>query len=132
MRNPNPIQLPARFEIRRLTEHDVLHALAIMTHSRVFHSPLWTVLYPEDQTERAYRLQRGMTHFVTISCASGYSYGVFDREYQFKRPESAAEGGKLWWDEENPHATKEDLLKQMDFPLVSIALVRAVPDSPWS
>ncbi len=30
--------------------------------------------------------------------ASGHSLGVFDREYQFRRPESASTGGKLYWD----------------------------------
>lgn len=59
---------------------------------------------------------------------SGLSYGVFDTQYKFKRAESAAAAagggeGALYWDASaNPDATAEELLAQMDFPLVSIAM----------
>lgn len=54
---------------------------------------------------------------------SGLSYGVFDTQYKFKRPESVPSGGALYWDQKaNPDATEAELLEQMDFPLLSIAM----------
>ncbi|KAK0745610.1 hypothetical protein B0T18DRAFT_325907 [Schizothecium vesticola] len=122
MASPNPIHLPSRFQIRQLTERDVPHALAITTHANTFHSPIWAPTYPNDQAARAYRLQQTAINFIAINVISGLSYGVFDTEYKFKRPESAATGGKLWWDSRNTDATGAELLEQMDFPLVSIAM----------
>lgn len=54
--------------------------------------------------------------------ASGLSYGVFDTQYKFKRADSASKGGALYWDESNTEATADELLSQMDFPLISIAM----------
>lgn len=53
---------------------------------------------------------------------SGFSLGVFDKEYQFKRPESAATNGKLYWNLDDTNATESQLEDQMDFPLVSVAM----------
>jgi hypothetical protein len=64
---------------------------------------------------------------------SGLSYGVFDTEYEFKTASAAAVGGALLWDaaEQAAHSVEKSegraaegqrLLRQMDFPLVSIAL----------
>ncbi|CAL5868011.1 uncharacterized protein PFLUO_LOCUS2234 [Penicillium psychrofluorescens] len=53
---------------------------------------------------------------------SGRSLGIFDKEYQYKRPESAATGGKLYWNLDDESATESELAEQMDFPLVSIAM----------
>lgn len=54
--------------------------------------------------------------------ASGFSFGVFDKEYEYKRPESRATEGKLYWDVTDMSATRESLLAGMDFPLVSVAM----------
>lgn len=58
------------------------------------------------------------------------SFGVFDTQYKFKREESAATGGAVYWDQSEPsieesqglEAESKRLLEQMDFPLVSIGL----------
>jgi hypothetical protein len=50
------------------------------------------------------------------------SFGIFDTQYEYKRPESAATHGKLYWDENDFDSDGAALLEQMDFPLVSIAL----------
>ena len=130
MASPNPIHLPSRFQIRQLTERDIPHALAIATHANIFHSPIWAPTYPNRQAARAYRLQKTGTNFIAINIISGLSYGVFDTEYKFKRPESAATDGRLWWDDRNTDATGAELLEQMDFPLVSIAMVRHLGPLP--
>lgn len=116
--------LPARYQIRKLTPADLDWAKAIITHSNLFNSPVWSVLYPDKGTEapRAYNMFRTLDYHHLHSINSGHSYGVFDTEYVFKRPESAATGGKLYWDFENLSATGVDLLDQMDFPLVHVAL----------
>jgi hypothetical protein len=58
------------------------------------------------------------------------SFGVFDTEYKFKRPESEAKGGAIYWDPSEPSVQETEglaaesarLLEQLDFPLVSVAL----------
>ncbi|KOS21325.1 hypothetical protein ESCO_006784 [Escovopsis weberi] len=61
-------------------------------------------------------------YLVRHQIESGHSLGVFDSEYVLKRDESVAEGGKLYWDLDDPSADGDKLLEQMDFPLVSVAL----------
>ncbi|RDW68684.1 uncharacterized protein DSM5745_08444 [Aspergillus mulundensis] len=120
---PNPINIAPRFEIRKLEPQHLEWAKAIISHSNVFHSPVWAKLYPENQAERFRATFNGATYLVQHQIDSGLSYGVFDTEYQFKRPESAAKGGAMYWEDEwNPSFTGDDILARMDFPLASIAL----------
>jgi hypothetical protein len=120
----NPSNLPPRYEIRQLTEEHVEWAKAIVLHSNMFHSPVWPVIYPEQKAKRMFDSMDPATYLVEHQIASGMSFGVFDLEYQFKRAESEATGGALWWDDlkASPDATSEELLERMDFPLASIAL----------
>ncbi|KAJ6444996.1 retrovirus polyprotein [Purpureocillium lavendulum] len=115
-------QLPARFEIRVLQPEHLEWAAAIVAHSNLFHSPVWPVIYPELKAKRACEAQKAAHYLVGHQIASGYSLGVFDNEYVFKRPESAATGGALYWDAADEDASGATLLAQMDFPLVSVAL----------
>lgn len=111
-----------RFEIRKLGPEHLDWAKAIATHTNVFHSPLWPIIYPDNKTGRAYALYKTVEYLVQHQINSGLSYGVFDKEYEFKRPESAKTGGAFYWDLTDTTATSKQLLEQMDFPLVSIAL----------
>ncbi|KAK0651046.1 hypothetical protein B0T16DRAFT_320923 [Cercophora newfieldiana] len=122
MSPPNPIIPPPRYEIRPLLPQHIPFARAIITHSNIFHSPVWTKIYPSNQTPRAYTFYLASENLMTLNIASGHSYGLFDTQYIYKRPESAATEGKLHWDFNDMTATAEDLLEQMDFPLVSIAM----------
>ena len=115
-------KLPPRYEIRKLGPEHLDWIKAILTHSNIYCSPIWKVLYPDDKAKRAYVMLNNLDYHVLHGINSGHSYGAFDTEYQFKRPESAATGGKLYWDFDNLNATGEELLVQMDFPLASIAL----------
>jgi hypothetical protein len=47
---------------------------------------------------------------------------VFDTQYKFKRSESVATGGKLYWDEKDFEVDSKILLEQTGFPLCSVAL----------
>ncbi|KAL2813964.1 hypothetical protein BJX63DRAFT_393213 [Aspergillus granulosus] len=119
----NPITPPPRFEIRKLEPQHLEWAKAIISHSNVFHSPVWAKIYPENQAERFYATFDGTTYLVQHQIDSGLSYGVFDTEYVFKRPESAKTGGAIYWEtERDPNLTGDEILEQMDFPLASIAL----------
>lgn len=114
--------LPPRYEIRQLTDKDIDAASAIVLHSNCFHSPVWSLVYPEAKTQRCYDGVKPIHYLVKHQIDSGMSFGIFDKEYKFKRPESAATGGKLYWDESNKDATGDELLEQMDFSLVTVAL----------
>lgn len=120
----NPSNLPARYEIRQLTEEHTEWAKAIVLHTNMFHSPVWPLMYPENKGKRIFAGMGPVTYLVEHQISSGMSFGVFDLEYKFKRPESEATGGALYWDElkDSTDATSEVLLERMDFPLASVAL----------
>jgi len=114
--------LPARYEIRKLTTEHMDWIAAICVHSNLYCSPVWSVLYPDNKPERLYAGLRAADYLMRHQVESGMSFGVFDKEYKFKRPESAATGGRLYWDETHTDITGDELLAQMDFPLVTIAM----------
>lgn len=118
----DPAALPSRYEIRTLGPEHAEWAKAIVTHSNAFGSPVWSVLWPGEQTARAYRVFAALDHMVDHQIASGLSLGLFDTAYPYKRPASAAAGGRLWWDTADLGADGDALLAQMDFPLLSVAL----------
>lgn len=123
MAQSNLLQLPPRFEIRKIEAKDLSWVRAIFAHSNMLCSPLWSVALPrETQTERVYKFYHTMENLMSLVALDGNSYGVWDTQYQFKRPESASTGGKLYWDENKLDATSEQLLEQMDFPLISVAV----------
>lgn len=118
----NPTNLPARYEIRKLTPEDLPWVLAIMLHSNIFCSTVWPITYPQNKTERLYSCFGKGEYFARHQVESGHSFGVFDLEYKFKREESRATGGKLYWDFKTMDLGADELLEQMDFPLLGIAL----------
>lgn len=120
--NMTTAPLPSRYEIRQLGPEHAEWAQALVTHSNMFYSRLWTVIYPENKTARAYATFHGTDYLVAHQIDSGLSLGVFDKEWTPKYPESAATGGKLHWNFDDETADAEKLLEQMDFPLVSVAL----------
>ncbi|KAF2464338.1 uncharacterized protein BDR25DRAFT_307318 [Lindgomyces ingoldianus] len=126
----NPSSLKSRYSIRKLEPKHGPWAAAIIIHSNLFHSPVWPVLYPKNITENVHKSLAAASYLVDHQITSGMSFGVFDDEYVFKRPESEEVGGKLYWDD-NEKSVEETqgleaeslrLAEQMDFPLVSVAL----------
>lgn len=114
--------LPSRYEIRPLGPEHTDWALALVSHSNAFHSPLWPLIYPENKTGRCLACFKEARYLVTHQIESGLSVGVFDKEWKARTPEAAAVGGKLLWDLSDESKTADELLAQMDFPLVSIGL----------
>jgi hypothetical protein len=132
-RTPSPSNassLKPRYEIRQLEPKHAQWAAAIVSHSNAFHSPVWPVIYPEKDGKDAIQLCYDADYLVMHQIKSGLSFGVFDTEYVYKREESKATDGKLYWDLSEPsikesqglEAEGQRLLEQMDFPLVSVAL----------
>ena len=118
----NPTNLPARYEIRKLTEEHIPWVMSIVLHSNIFYSPVWPICYPDEKAARLYRGYKAADYLVRHQVESGHSFGVFDLEYQYKREQSRATGGKLYWDLQDTNLGAEELFEQMDFPLVSVAL----------
>ncbi|KAI1420783.1 hypothetical protein F5Y12DRAFT_790888 [Xylaria sp. FL1777] len=114
-------KLSSRYEIRTLEPEHLEWAKALFAHSFVFGSPLWRSLYPLDKTARFYGLYQASDYLIRHQISSGLSLGVFDTEYEFKNPDSAASGGALSFDFGDPSVDEDELLQQIDTPLVSIA-----------
>ncbi|OJD36329.1 uncharacterized protein BKCO1_12000133 [Diplodia corticola] len=131
-----PADLPSRYEIRNLGPEHSDWALAILCHTNIFYGPLWSSNYKgTEAVRRCLALYEHARYLVDHQIESGFSFGVFDKEYKPKRPESSSPstttadgggggGGKLYWDIHADPATlsASALLDAMDFPLVSIAL----------
>ncbi|KAI0447673.1 hypothetical protein F4803DRAFT_546193 [Xylaria telfairii] len=114
-------KLPSRYEIRPLELKHLEWTKAIFAHSFVFGSPIWRNLYPSGKTARFYGLYQASDYLIKHQILSGLSLGIFDTEYKYKNPASAASGGELLFDFKNPSIDEDELLQQIDTPLVSIA-----------
>jgi hypothetical protein len=130
----NPSSLKPRYEIRKLESKHIPWVVAILAHSHGFHSSIWQYIWPDRALGRwTLTGATNLEYLVAHQIESGLSYGVFDTEYEYKTLEAKQAGGKLFWDVNEPaensveqtHGRKAEstrLLRQMDFPLVSIAL----------
>lgn len=115
-------ELPSRYEIRQLGPEHAQWASAIVIHSNIFYSTVFAVTYPEKQTARFNAAMKAADYLVNHQIESGLSFGVFDKEYEYRREDSAAAQGKFHWDPENENLSGSQILENMDFPLVSVAL----------
>ncbi|KAK0649140.1 hypothetical protein B0T16DRAFT_324238 [Cercophora newfieldiana] len=124
----SPPNLPPRYQIRPLSLIHTPWANALTMHATLFSSPVWSNLEafsnsnPTTKTQKCYALYKAATRLISHQITSGLSLGVFDTQYQFTYPDSAEISGKLHWDLDDETASGETLRKQMDFPLVSVAL----------
>jgi len=119
-----PTDLPSRYEIRRLTPADQTAATAILCHSNTFYSSVFTVVYPHQKAKRFSAFIETASYLVRHQIESGHCFGVFDIEYVFRSPSSAAAHGAFTHDpgDADADADAESILAAMDFPLVSVAL----------
>ncbi len=108
-------RLPEGYEIRQLTREHLKWVRAIVGHTMSFDSPIWRdAPYEGGPTQRAYDMYRAMKPSSKQCIDSGLSYGVFIKSWKGE--------ARLRWNIKDPSCTREELLKQMDFPLVSVAM----------
>ncbi|KAF4947528.1 hypothetical protein FSARC_13946 [Fusarium sarcochroum] len=130
------VELPARYEIRRLEKKHGDWVNALTRHAGFYGSEVWAPLYvgmARRLTLQSYKVNKGQ---VDVMLAKNLSYGIFDKEYEFKRPESAATGGAVYWNDlDEWDGTKEfdgrrELRDAMDFPMVSVVISVDDADQP--
>ena len=117
----NPSPLPARYEIVKLSLARFNFCKAICCHAEFFHVPMLTATYKRDMSV-FWRLLDSVYYLIQHQLQSGLSYGVIDTQYVYKRMESEASGGRLYWDDRTALVDDDALAAGMDFPLVSIAM----------
>ena len=118
-----PSPFTSRYEIRRLSEKDIPIALAIVLHTNVYNSPVWSVTYPNGKAQRCYSgFAKNCEYLVRHQITDGHCFGVFDTEYQYRTKEAEAAGGKVLWDPSKTDATGSELDEQIDSPMMSVAL----------
>lgn len=122
--------LSARYRVRKLTLADLSAVKALLVHSKTSPSSFCPTVDPGNQAILAYQQYHAVDYFVRHAINSDMSFGVFDTEYSYRYFSSIKTGGKLHWDEKNIDASPKQLLHQIDFPLVSIALSCDAADPP--
>lgn len=118
------VELSDRYYIGKIDASVAEWAKALMIYGFMLRTSIWTPILREPKTANALRALKLLSDYFEHAINSGLSYGVFDKEYQYHRSESGAEGGKLYWDEldpENPYLGMK-MIEHMDFPLVSVAM----------
>jgi hypothetical protein len=99
-----------------------------MIYGFLLRPSIWEPLLPEPKVANALRAFTALDGHFSHAIHSGRSYAIIDSEYRYKRPESAASRGGLYWDEldsGDPNFEREGsdkMLECMDFPLVCVAL----------
>ncbi|KAI2616800.1 hypothetical protein GGR54DRAFT_222632 [Hypoxylon sp. NC1633] len=122
------VKLPSRYEIRQVTTDisDWISALSYFSH--FFDSPIWSGIYEGRQARaalKAYHASKPFYELPEMAAKNGLSFCIWDKEFAFKKTESAAKGGACSWDDfdlNDPDLEvngREKLLEAMDFPIVS-------------
>lgn len=125
-----PRTLSLRYRIRKLTLADLSSVKALLVQSKTSPSSFCPTVDSGNQTVIAYQQYHAVDYLVRHAINSNMSFGVFDTEYKYRYSSSIKTGGKLHWDENNIRASSKQLLHQIDFPLVSIALSHDAADPP--
>lgn len=122
------ITLPSRYEIRPVSPDNEEWCRALMIKEMKLRAPVWRPVVREPKVKTVLQYFRDMKSFYAPSMGSGLSYALYDTQYEFKRPASAATGGALYWDEidlDDPDLERDGprwMLEKMDFPIVALAL----------
>lgn len=137
--NTHGVELPPRYRICLLTEEYTDWVKALYSDGFLLRATPWVAMSqaappgtsPANLARRAFTELDGFHRYLATS---GLSYAIFDTEYSFRRPGSAAAGGHLYWEEDGLLATQQDQQQQddsaemdrmidgMDFPLVCYGL----------
>ncbi|KAI1654483.1 hypothetical protein F4813DRAFT_210068 [Daldinia decipiens] len=131
IRNNHGIELSSRYEIRRVTPDlaESISALSFFTH--YFDSPIWNAIYEGRQASealKAYHACKPFYEMPEMAAKNGLSFCIWDKEFVFKRPESATKGGACYWNDfdiDDPNLEvngRQRLLDALDFPIVGFGL----------
>ncbi|KAK7989603.1 hypothetical protein PG989_009918 [Apiospora arundinis] len=130
------IQLLPRYTIRPIDAGVADWAKALAVQGFLLGPSIWEPLMAAPKTRNALRAFDALGGYYMHAVNSGLSYGVFDSEYEFARPQSkidptaAAAPGALYWNELDPDTDpdfetgggRRRMVDGMDFPLVCVAL----------
>lgn len=126
--NLHGINLPARYEIRPVSPEHWEWCRALLTKEMLLRAPVWRPLVRDPKIKTVLQHFKDLKKFHAHSLESGLSYALYDKEYKFKRPESAVTGGALYWHEIDIEDSRLEeqgpqwMLDKMDFPIVALAL----------
>ena len=123
--NIHGVDLPSpRYEIRKIGPEVAEWCKALTIYGFLLRTSIWTPIIPEPKPATALKALENLSDYFDHAINSGLSYGIFDTEYQYKRPQSVGTGGALYWAELDPQDSDlaEEMIEGMDFPLVSLAL----------
>ncbi|KAI1402420.1 hypothetical protein F4819DRAFT_485566 [Hypoxylon fuscum] len=135
------VELPSRYEIRVVTAELAEWVSALSYFSHFFESPIWSAIYEGRQGREALRAHQACKTFYQMpemAAKNGLSFCVWDKEFVFKRDESAAKGGACYWDDFDPDDpnlevdARQKFHDALDFPLVGFGLSydKFVPGDP--
>ncbi|KAK8139021.1 hypothetical protein PG984_002401 [Apiospora sp. TS-2023a] len=82
------IQLPSRYTIRPIDAGVAAWAKALAVQGFLLGPSIWSPLMAAPKTRSALRAFDALHGYYMHAVESGVSYGVFDSEYEFARPES--------------------------------------------
>ncbi|KAI1075688.1 hypothetical protein F5B20DRAFT_585056 [Whalleya microplaca] len=128
MTNTHGVVLDPRYQIRRVDPSVGDWAKAMGVEGFLLRdATLWKPILPAPKTANALKGFRKLSGHYNHSIMSGHSYAIFDTQYRYRRTQSAAYGGMLYWDELDPRESgfekhgRRKMLERMDFPMVCIA-----------
>ncbi|KAI1849689.1 hypothetical protein JX266_004638 [Neoarthrinium moseri] len=122
------ISLPSRYTVRPIDRSVAAWAKALSIEGFMLRPSIWQPLVPEPRTANALRAFTALEGHFAHSINSGLCFGIFDREYEFRRAKSTSQGGDLYWHELDPDHDdfeiigEKQMIDAMDFPLVCVAL----------
>ncbi|KAI1385387.1 uncharacterized protein F4822DRAFT_412921 [Hypoxylon trugodes] len=131
VRDTHGVALPSRYEIRLITPDLANKILALIYFNNFFESSVWSGIYEGQLVKKAletYHASKAFYQMPELVPNNGLSYCIWDKEFVFKKPESAAVGGACYWDDfdlNDPDLEvngKQKLLDALDFPIVSFGL----------
>ncbi|OTA99480.1 hypothetical protein M426DRAFT_67749 [Hypoxylon sp. CI-4A] len=126
--NTHGVQLPPRYEIRLVTPDLAEWISALSYFSHFFESTVWSSIYEGRLAVQALKAHHACKPFFQMpemAAKNGLSYCVWDKEFAFKKHESAVNGGACYWDDfdvDDPDLEvdgRQKLLDALDFPIVS-------------
>ncbi|KAK6068253.1 hypothetical protein SCUP234_10241 [Seiridium cupressi] len=72
---------------------------ALLIQGMLLRAPIWYPLMPEPKIKTVVQAFEALKPYYGHFLRNTLSYALYDKEYVYKRPESATKGGALYWQE---------------------------------